>query len=245
MIEIDFSGSDVMFEITRFCNMSCPHCIRGEGQRKRIKKEYIDQTLRNVKYISTLMVTGGEPALAPDLIDYIREACYHYGVEFGDFWMATNGTITTPKFFNALERIFARCTNNEISALRVSVDGYHNEINIYPFREFKERLEYEGVKIELEEAGAPRDEKYLIGEGRAKDNYYTTRCVRHELNLQGDNRLEGTLYINANGYILSTCDISYERMDNDNEYVIGHVSENWQEIFNRFFDNHPDLKLND
>jgi hypothetical protein len=240
-MEIDFNSLELMFEITRFCNMSCPHCVRGESQRKRIKKEYIDSALQNVKYISTLSVTGGEPALAVDLIDYIREACNHYGVEFGDFWMATNGTVTTPKFFRAIERMYTDASQHDISGFRVSVDDYHDSINIWPFRNFFENLEYTlDSKIYLEEKGAPEAE-YLIGDGRAAENYYTTREVKHGLHLMQDGVLEGTIYVNANGYIISTCDISYNRMDNDKDFTIGHVTDNWQEMFSKFFETHPDL----
>ena len=239
---LDFSGADVMFEITRFCNMACPHCVRGDIQRKRIKKEYINSALENLKYIGTLSVTGGEPALAPDLIDYIRDACQHYGVDVGDFWMATNGTITSKRFFDALHDMYVFCSSHDISGFRVSVDNYHENIDIYPFHNFFENLEYElGTKVYLEKIGAPDDSSLLISDGRAPENYYTTREVKHELRLLDDNRLEGTIYINANGYIISTCDISYNKMDNDKDFTVGHVSENWQEIFNRFFDAHPDL----
>jgi len=129
-IEIDFNGADVIFEITRFCNMECPHCIRGDIQRKRIKKEYINEALRNFRYIGTLTVSGGEPALAVDLMTHIREACNMYEVSYENFWMATNGTITRPAFFKELEQMYTNSDDNESNGLRVSIDRYHDNIDI-------------------------------------------------------------------------------------------------------------------
>jgi len=231
---------DVMFEITRFCNMTCPHCIRGDGQKLRIKKDYINATLNQLNFIGTMMFTGGEPALAIDLINYTREACQHYSIEVLNFWMATNGTVTTSKFFNAVSDWVNYCSDNEISGLRVSIDNYHEEIdNQYKFEEF---IEYSGIQLNLELQGAPNDSSRLIGDGRASDNYYVTRCVEHGLRLQNDGRLEGTLYINAKGFVLTTCDISYNTSDEKgSEFVICHCTDNIREKLVEFFNKHPEL----
>jgi organic radical activating enzyme len=242
--EISLDGVDVMFEITRFCNMVCPHCMRGDSQRLRIKKDYINATLEQFENIGTIMFTGGEPALAVDLINYTREACQHYNIEVMNFWMATNGTITTNKFFGAISQWLNYCSDNEISGLRVSTDKYHDEIdNRYMFEEFAEYdLPQEtGIEISLELSGAP-DEEYLIGDGRAADNYYTTRKVEHNIHLQDDGNIEGSIYINAKGFVLSTCDISYYTSDAKNsEFVICHCTDNIQEKLVEFFNKHPEL----
>jgi organic radical activating enzyme len=242
--EISLDYVDVMFEITRFCNMACLHCVRGESQKLRIKKDYINATLEQLVNIGSMMFTGGEPALAIDLINYTREACQHYNIDVQNFWMATNGTITTPRFFSAISNWISYCSDNEISGLRVSVDKYHDEIyNQYKFEEF---IEYNlpddtGIEIHLELDGAP-EEKYLIGDGRALDNYYTTRTVEHNLRLQSDGRVEGSLYINAKGFVLTTCDISYNTSDEkDSEFVICHCTDDIHEKLAEFFNKHTEL----
>lgn len=238
--DITLDGQDVMFEITRFCNMECPHCIRGDKQKLRIKKEYIDATLRQFDYVGTMQFSGGEPALAIDLIDYTREACRHYGIEVQNFWMATNGTIATPKFFHAVEDWLNYCSDNEISGLRVSIDNYHDYIdNQNKFEKFKE---CSGLQFYLELSGAPSNSDYLIGDGRALDNYYTTRNIEHGIHLYDDGRVEGLIYINAKGFVLTTCDISYATSDAKNsEFVICHCTDNIKEKLAEFFNNHPNL----
>lgn len=237
--EISLDGVEVMFEITRFCNMACPHCIRGDSQRLRIKKDFIYATLRQLDFIGTIQFTGGEPALAVDLMNYTLDVCQHYNIEVQNFWMATNGTVTSRKFFDAISSWVNYCSDNEISGLRVSVDSYHDKIySRYDFEEFKE---YNDLPLYLDFQGAP-DEEYLIGEGRALDNYFTTRTVKHDLHLDSDGRIEGTLYINAKGFVLSTCDISYATSDAKNsEFVICHCTDNIQEKLAEFFNLHPEL----
>jgi organic radical activating enzyme len=242
--DISLDGLDIIFEITRFCNMACPHCVRGESQRIRIKKDYINSTLQQLENIGTMMFTGGEPALAVDLMDYTYDACLHYNVEVQNFWMATNGSITSKKFFDIIERWINYCSDNEISGLRVSFDQYHEEV--YSRYEFEEFVEYRGLQLALEFQGAPNDTSRLIGDGRALDNYYTTRMVEHGIHLQADGRIEGSLYINAKGFVLSTCDISYNTSDEkDSEFVICRCTDDIQEKLADFFNAHPELIYKD
>lgn len=238
--EINLNGMSVMFEITRFCNMACPHCVRGDAQRIRIKREYISSTLRQLTQIDSMQFTGGEPALALDLIEYTLQECIWNNIEIANFWMATNGTIATPKFFNLIDRWLAYCCDNEISGLRVSIDNYHDCIdNRYKFEEFKE---YSNYNFYLELSGAPSNTSYLISDGRAAWNYPATRPVEHDLHLNEDGTIEGTLYINARGYVLSTCDISYNTSDEKgSEFVVCHCTDNIQEKLEEFFEKHPEL----
>ena len=242
--DISLDCVDVMFEITRFCNMACPHCIRGEAEKRRIKKDYINATLEQIPLVGTMMFTGGEPALAVDLMNYTLDACKHYNVEVSNFWMATNGTIASQKFFNSIEKWVSYCTENEISGLRVSIDNYHDAIdNQYAFEEFVEYglPEDTGVKIYVEFQGAPYNEEYLIADGRAYDNYAGGRQVEHNINLCTDGRVEGSLYVNAKGFVLSTCDISYATSDAKNsEFVICHCTDDIQEKLAEFFNKHPE-----
>jgi organic radical activating enzyme len=236
--DISLSGLEVIFEITRNCNMMCPHCIRGDSQRIRIKKDYINAVLSQLDCIGTITFSGGEPALAIDLMDFTREACQNYHVDVQNFWMATNGTVASKKFFDSITNWVNYCSCNDISGLRVSIDNYHDEIHTrYEFEEF---VEYSGLQLYLELQGAP-EEQYLIGEGRAYYNYATSRTVQHGIHLSGE-YIEGSIYVNAKGYILSTCDISYNTSDEKgSEFVICHCTDDIQEKLAEFFNAHPDL----
>jgi len=239
--QIDLEGIDLMFEVTRFCNMLCPHCIRGDRQKLKIKKEFINAMLEQINYIGTIMFTGGEPGLASDLIKYTLEACQHYNIEVQNFWLATNGSIQKPSFFNIIKDWINYCSDNEITGLRVSIDNYHDKISKWAFEELSEEIKsYITDNFYLDLSGAPNNSENLISEGRAKDNYYCDREIKHDIHLQNDGRIEGSLYINAKGYIITTCDISYKTMDNNQDFIICHVTDNIKVKLAEWFNNHPE-----
>ena len=233
----------LMIELTRFCNMECPHCIRGEMQRKRIKKETITATLEQFgEYIPTISFTGGEPALCLDLIAFTLEECKRLQINVGNFWMATNGIIHSKKLFDVITAWLEYCNDNELSGLRISIDNYHNLIDVQPFKEFEEELEYGGLQCDFEYQGATSDVSKLIGAGRAYDNGWggDGNPVKHHTMLYGE-KMEGEIYVNIFGNVITTCDISYEMQDEDgSDYNIGNVHESTlQEIYQKFFLEHP------
>lgn len=236
---IDLSSVDVMFGITRWCNMQCPHCMRGDRQKIRIKKEYIDAVLTNFddSHISCLMVTGGEPALAIDLIEYIKNYLQWHNITLGSFWLATNGSVTSQKFFDLIEDLFWYTDEPELNGIRVSIDNYHDQINKEKWEDFEYRLQRGNIQYD----GAPSESKLLLAEGRAEQNYYTTRKVSNSLSLGDDGRVDGTLYVTERGNIVSTCDISYERADNiKSPFYVCRVEENLKQGLADFFNRHPE-----
>lgn len=234
---------DVVIELTRWCNMSCSHCLRGERERKRNSKENIDLLLKNFEYINTLTFSGGEPALALDLIQYTLEDCSRLGIRVGNFWMATNGTVVSRKFFDLITDWIDFCSDNEVSGIRISLDRYHENIgyNLDRFKELQEELKYSTKDpIYFEYSGAP-DYSNLINEGRAKQNYYTDRIPESTLELDGE-YINGTIYLSSNGNYYSCCDLSYDTM-RTKKYLIGNVKEPLEEVLIRYFTKHRDKIL--
>ena len=58
-------------EITRKCNMKCPHCMRGKPQNQVLNKKVIDKFLDEIGTVQNLLLTGGEPFLEPEIIEYL------------------------------------------------------------------------------------------------------------------------------------------------------------------------------
>ena len=248
--DISLEGVDVMFEITRWCNFECSHCMRGERQKRLIKNEYINQTLEQIERIGTMSFTGGEPALAKKQMQYVLDACHHYKTEVGHFWMATNGSITTPSFFDLIVDWLHYCDDGDISGLRVSIDQYHEAegtIQVSKFKDFEDRLDMEGLNCYLEYQGASSNPKHLVAEGRAGIYYYSAqKMVEHNINLEWDDYdkkylVRDTLYVSAKGNIITTADISFERMDDiEEDFIVCHVSEDIREGLARWFNSHPE-----
>ena len=233
-----YRPDSLMLELTRYCNMECPHCIRGDRQRRRMTKAIIWKALYQMgDYIGTIMFTGGEPALAIDLIEYTLETCKSLNIRVGNFWMATNGTVTSNRFFSVVREWLEYTCDGEMSGLRISLDKYHRGVDVLPFRDFEQELEYDGINCVFEYDGASADSTRLVGDGRALDNYACGVMVDHDIALYDGERIEGDVYISAKGDVISTCDISFNLMDDkDDRFNLGNILEEPLEvIYDRFF----------
>lgn len=66
-----FNGLTI--ELTRRCNMSCEHCLRGDAQNVTISEEIIDKIFEDTENCLQLYVAGGEPLLEPDRLRYLLD----------------------------------------------------------------------------------------------------------------------------------------------------------------------------
>ena len=247
--DINLDGVDLIFEVTRMCNMACPHCIRGDAQKINIKKSVITDVLEQFKadnhYIGILTFSGGEPLLNVRAINFIINEAKRLGVAFDSFWFATNGSIFRNSTKQLIETLYDSAESNEISGIRISIDQYHDDIedNKYRWKELSEYFnEYVGSKIYFEFQGAPKPQ-YLIADGRAKENYYTEKTPEPSITFDGRNlygESGGYLYITVDGDLISTCDLSYESMMLP-EFRIGNIRDGIKNILAEYFNKYPNL----
>lgn len=83
----------MMFEITRRCNLCCAHCFRGNPQNVDISEEIIDKALDQISSCFSFDVTGGEPFLVPDKLEYLVDGIIKKKMRFTSFSLVVNGTI--------------------------------------------------------------------------------------------------------------------------------------------------------
>mgnify|MGYP000373554953 FL=1 len=83
----------IMFEITRRCNLCCAHCFRGEPQNIDISEEIIDRSLDQISSCFSFDVTGGEPFLVPEKLEYLVDGIIKKKMRFTSFSLVVNGTI--------------------------------------------------------------------------------------------------------------------------------------------------------
>ncbi len=101
--------SCLAIEITRRCNMNCKFCGKGKSQNMDISKNIIDKTLDEMSgvYIESLRISGGEPFLAPELIEYLIEQIISKHIFINHVCIFTNGYHRNleliPSFINLLE----------------------------------------------------------------------------------------------------------------------------------------------
>lgn len=130
MKEDDLRYAGICVELTRKCNMSCPHCMRGEAQNKTITKDVIDKLCHELTSVVSFGITGGEPFLEPDMLHYLIEKVRLLPRVFL-LTLTTNGTVLTPSVIEDMEKF---CTTsdtlfkNRRCTLAISKDPYHEDI---------------------------------------------------------------------------------------------------------------------
>jgi radical SAM protein with 4Fe4S-binding SPASM domain len=121
-IPVDFHFSAPLMawlEITRRCNLRCPHCFVEGGVRRnqelsttrifRLLEEWAEMG------VFTVVITGGEPTIHPDFIEIVNRA-HELGFAVS---IATNGMALT-------EKLLARIPQDDV-IISVSIDEAHGQ----------------------------------------------------------------------------------------------------------------------
>lgn len=134
-------------ETTRRCNMKCAHCLRGDAQEVDIDYKHIDDLLDQTEVIGHLDITGGEPTLNLDALEYILNGLCKRGISLLEFGLNTNGLIYSERFISLIkwckQIIDVSCSNclkseEEYQPQRylsrcnigISLDRYHEQHDI-------------------------------------------------------------------------------------------------------------------
>ena len=219
--------SDLILEVTRKCNLQCAHCLRGKAQRMSMSNEVLFKTMGSIESIGTLTLTGGEPSLAPEVLEYLLENLYVRRIQVGSFYIVTNGMPHNRfrRFLTAVERLYGWCDLQDSCLLTVSRDQFH-PFNKNPGRYLRQ--------FEVREGGRHWEGEYplyffpenrnvsihwVLEEGRAIETQVGFRPQRQqkpwELHSDGDYVIEPEVYVSANGNVTSACDMSFERTDQE------------------------------
>ena len=205
---------NLIMEVTRKCNLTCEHCLRGDSQRMNFNPDNVIQWIKdnNITSIRTITVTGGEPFLNAKGIKRFFDSV---DVEINCIYLVTNGTIFNEDVLAAIFSMNKKCPMLEDSdgteglILQISEDDFH----------FGERNEgWNVIKWSPKKGRTYHDIDWLTPEGRAKDNGFgSCRKLRnpdpwvYHIDEGKDFFLiEGEFYISSNGMITRNCDLSYK-----------------------------------
>jgi MoaA/NifB/PqqE/SkfB family radical SAM enzyme len=220
---------ELILELTRRCNMSCAHCLRGAAQRVDMDVATIHNTLKGVERIGSLVLTGGEPSLKPEAIVSLYNIITSRRISVEYFYVVTNAksTYRRQEFLEALDRLYGWCDDKGACSLVVSQDQFHNELRTPNMKGFDTIVDPYGYGYSEREYFRPelrtsRIETVIL-EGRAEDiaSYYVTRPSEKqavwEVSKYEDALCvnEGNVYVSANGNVTSCCDMSYKRIDSE------------------------------
>lgn len=216
-----FNVSDAVIEVTRRCNMECEHCLRGEPQNIDQTEENLTKFFRQIDYIGTLTLSGGEPSLVPHILKSIVKIAREQETHIGNFYVATNGKRISLDFINACVELYTYCEDNELSCVHLSQDDYHELVDdsscgILSALSFFSKKDFTHNDFII-----PQGRAEDFGRGRvvSKENFTIYDDASDCINIE-----EGIIYLNCKGDIIAGCDWSYE---NQEKYILaqaGHLT---------------------
>lgn len=226
MCQKTISYNTLCLEITRRCNMACPHCLRGEAQALDITHEIIDRALENTSEISSIVFTGGEPTLNIEAIRYTLDKCEDEGIFVNSFYVVTNGKQVSIDFLKTMLDWYVFCVNNggepEMCGLALSKDNFHERIPA------ENELLLRGMSFFRDDKFQESGTRWIIAEGRAADipgarpNEMSYLPELYVYNKDGvDNvSIDDVVYVSADGKVIAGCDWAFE---NQSKHQLGTV----------------------
>ncbi len=112
---------EIGIEITRRCNLSCKHCMRGDKEPCDIRRELLEKFFDEVKSSNRVVISGGEPFLCYKGIRELIEVMKEKKVQIPKVMIVTNGTVYDERIYDLLEENF------EDISIHISTDDYHIE----------------------------------------------------------------------------------------------------------------------
>ena len=213
----------LVLEITRRCNMSCAHCLRGPAQNLDMDPKIIDRVTTQVDHIHSITFSGGEPSLNGAAIEHFRWASFFFNCSFEYFWLTTNARMFKENFYTALWELYSIAGDPEACVLTISGDQYHGIRSNHAMMKYQDLPFFSYEKMDDIPDGA------LLDEGMASINqlgaYRQVNLQKELQNAEWDNEgdtlyVGDTIYINAKGDVLLGCDLSYK---SQKKHAVGNV----------------------
>ena len=221
----------VYMEVTRQCNLKCPHCMRGPAQDVVLSKEDIDAFFDklNCDSIKSFTFGGGEPTLAPEIVSYIVDQIIARNIEI-HAGLITNGKEFNREVADALIRLDEYekqrrepgVSTDYVSSnivLGFSVDKYHNIDNSKVKEAYRKYCKW----IHLYDNTVPDDRVKHTGNATFGIPYtYWHYPVYYHVEDDDTVFIDGEINLSARGFVNTNGEGSYVDMDKVN---YGHIQD--------------------
>ena len=238
-----FTVCQMGIELTRRCNLSCAHCMKGDAQNNDIHFECIDALMRQVGLIYCLALFGGEITLCPDRFRYVLESAKRHNVRIKRLVVITNGVIKSKEFLEIYQAFSEYTEMPGLNEIIISKDIFHSSTSRLTEEDYQDRKTFFGdngknhIIFQNVCAGTAYNLK-RVGRCAEMPNFhnltldtYTERvkaffmAERYPLlkqSLRGIGKHICVLQLTATGYLLPSDIISY--IDEDkSQYNNGHI----------------------
>lgn len=223
------STHDLVLEVTRRCNMSCAHCLRGNSQDADMTPETLRRVFEIFKDVDEITFTGGEPSLNVPIINQTIDILEQNNIHPGSFFIATNGKENVDELLQACDRLYKLChdiTNAKTleytdirwlhklmnreeayGGLALSADPYHEPIPLENVLKLMSRTYFTDVKIQ-EFKKDPFPQLIRAGSAVFLPSELTREPYISNASASGPDCFE-QVYISSNGDILFDSDLDY------------------------------------
>lgn len=245
-----FHFAYIAFELTRKCNLKCAHCLRGEWQNLTMTKEVIDKMLEVSSGIDFIFFTGGEPFLAPDLIEHIVDRVIALDFDAKYISVITNGTILNSLGIRSVQAMnrFAEWSYKkngieQAASITISNDIYHGTTPQEAVDFYSAYVNEKYTKVEIQE----KETDQLENLGRAKINHLPetiqvkVHALPRRIRINEDNSIPCILNLTPHGNLNVIDFHSWEEIDAN---PLGNIME---ESLVRMFERNqwPELPCNE
>ena len=213
---------NVSIIMTERCNLACEHCARYEPDDDMsmythdITKETIDAFFENVGLIMVLNLSGGEPLLNIEMVEYIIDKIVAEDIDVCALDIITNGTILDERVVKMFAKIAPHIKkkrkkynieNSKTAIVGLGVSGiYHNTDAQKAIDYYTEQFAgYEDINV-LQTPHSPTEVLYA---GRAKkmnnvsqQHVYTPRHRVKYVNGSENKAIECSIHLSTNGDIV-------------------------------------------
>lgn len=248
--ELHLAGLEI--EITRDCNLNCPHCMRYEPNEPMdayrgtvIAPEVIDALFDRYRHIELLLLTGGEPMLHPEMITYIVDKIIEKKVYVEQIQVITNGTIASKEAVTALNKAYKYITENCVDweypvHIGISTDYHDNQSSIqtvYNFYKQQCKFDVRLHQVDLSDA----KQLSLTYSGRAKTLTNINEHldpINHKICTTADGKVLCMLDLTLTGNFVLATQHSFQDADNP-ENILCPVDGNLLLAIMQWNYNHP------
>lgn len=201
MMYSSFIFDSIVIEVTRRCNMSCPHCMRGNMQSIDIDLYILDKFLSNFKdcCVRRIIFTGGEPSLSPKVLEETIKIVEKYSIIIKSFIMITNGKNFSDKVIGIMNSV------DNFGAF-LSQDKWHDKLTDYDYSQLSKLKNIASKQFDVQDSDLLKMGRSKVGKEK---NYEGLIFARYHDSLVLTSELVCTCY----GDILDCCDYSFDDID--------------------------------